>query len=64
MTPVAGLHVSMVQALPSLMPGIGVKTHPIAGSQVSVVQALLSLQTLGVPATQMPLEHILFSVQA
>jgi len=46
---VAGLHVSVVQALLSLQGGFGVKTQPVAGLHVSVVQALLSLQgALGV----------------
>ena len=46
----------VVQAFPSSQELLlNVHVHPLSGSQESVVQGLLSLQTIGDPATQLPL---------
>ena len=56
---------SIVQAFPSSQELLlNVNVHPLSGSQESVVQGLLSLQTIGDPATQLPLLQTSPVVQA
>src|SRR6266699_6026702 len=59
--PVAGLHVSVVQGLPSSQERVVKVQAPVAGSQASVVQGLPSLHATGVPQT--PLWQMLPTVQ-